>query len=253
MFNADNLVVTDIEQPKVVYSQKGRVFEMKNRHCFGLSFCMGGQITYVMDGKSYISNRDSIVLLPQGCTYTLYGDKEGFFTLINFNCENIKTNEILVIPTDNIQQLIKDFEAFNNLFLHNKSKFKIYSAFYEMLDKVFAAESQKHPLLQSAISFIEDNISDLQLSNVTLANHVNISEVYLRKLFLRYIGATPKQYILDLRIQKAKHLLAETILSVTAVSAECGFSNLYHFCRIFKQKTGLTPTEYAESSKSYSI
>ena len=253
MFNADNLVVTDIEQPKVVYSQKGRVFEMKNRPCFGLSFCTCGQISYKMNGKTYISNKDSIVILPKNATYTLFGDKEGIFPLINFNCENFYCHDILVIPVKNLPPYLRAFENINNLFLHNKSKLKIYSAFYNLLDEVFALDPQIHPLLQKAVEFIEKNIGDTELSNSTLAKSVNISEVYLRKLFLKYYDTTPKQYILDLRIQKAKHLLAETLLSVTAVSAECGFSNLYHFCRIFKQKTGLTPTEYAESSKSYSI
>jgi len=56
-----------------------------------------------------------------------------------------------------------------------------------------------------------------------------------------------------MRIQKAKSLLTNGTHTITAVSEECGFSSLYHFCRAFKEKTGMTPTEYAKDSKIYQI
>ena len=49
------------------------------------------------------------------------------------------------------------------------------------------------------------------------------------------------------------HLLISTALSITEISIECGFANLYHFCRTFKQRTGLTPTEYAAKNRFYEI
>lgn len=253
MFDINDMVVTNIEPPVVVYSKKGRVFQMENRPWFGLSFCTCGQISYKMNGKTYISNKDSIVILPQNATYTLYGDKEGIFPLINFNCENFYCHDILVIPVKNLPPYLRAFENINNLFLHNKSKLKIYSAFYNLLDEVFALDSQIHPLLQKAVEFIEKNIGDTELSNSTLAKSVNISEVYLRKLFLKYYDTTPKQYILEVRVRKAKQLLEENRISVTAISQECGFSSVYHFCRAFKQKVGISPTEYASSRKPYLI
>ena len=75
----------------------------------------------------------------------------------------------------------------------------------------------------------------------------------MRKLFLSYYHITPKQYVLDIRIRKAKQLLCDTPFSVTAIAEECGFSSVYHFCRVFKEKTGFTPTEYANLNKIYQI
>ena len=159
----------------------------------------------------------------------------------------------MVIPVKNLPPYLRAFENINNLFLHNKSKLKIYSAFYNLLDEVFALDLQIHPLLQKVVEFIEKNIGDTELSNSKLAKSVNISEVYLRKLFLKYYDTTPKQYILEVRVRKAKQLLEENRISVTAISQECGFSSVYHFCRVFKQKVGISPTEYANSRKSYLI
>ena len=68
-----------------------------------------------------------------------------------------------------------------------------------------------------------------------------VSEVYFRKLFLKHMNTSPKQYIIDIRLQKAKQLLAEGVFSISAISEKCGFSNPYHFCRIFKDRIGIPP------------
>ena len=44
-----------------------------------------------------------------------------------------------------------------------------------------------------------------------------------------------------------------SLLKINAVAEHCGFSNQYHFCRLFKEKTGLTPTEYMKQNRIYKI
>ena len=61
---------------------------------------------------------------------------------------------------------------------------------------------------------------------------------------MKHLNATPKQYISEIRLQKAKQLLTEGVLKINAVAETCGFSNQYHFSRFFKQNTGMTPTEF---------
>ena len=51
------------------------------------------------------------------------------------------------------------------------------------------------------------------------------------------------------RSAEAKQLLAENALKIGAVAQQCGFSNSYHFCRLFKEKTALTPTEYRRQNR----
>lgn len=249
----DEIVVTNIDAPIVVHSEKGRKFQMADRKSYGISLCISGQITYTMNGKQFISNQSNAVILPQGGTYSLYGDKEGLFPLINFKCENLNYDEIKVLPLENPQGCIKDFEALKDLFLHNKNHHKIYSTFYELLDKVSSSNSQIPYPLDSVIKYISENIQSSQLSNTYLAKKIGISEVYLRKLFLTHYNITPKQYILDIRIRKAKQMLRDTPFSVAAIAEECGFSNVYHFCRSFKQRTGLTPTQYTANNKVLKI
>lgn len=70
MISFDEMVVTNIRQPTVVYTKKGTFFTMESRQSFGLSFCLGGQITYTMNGKKYISDPDHAILTPQGSATT---------------------------------------------------------------------------------------------------------------------------------------------------------------------------------------
>ena len=71
--------------------------------------------------------------------------------------------------------------------------------------------------------------------------------------FIKHFGTSPKQFIIDLRIQRAKQMLAEGALSVSIISEKCGFSNPYHFCRLFKQRVGITPSEYRKANLIYEI
>lgn len=253
MINTNGIIVTDIQPPMVVHSAKGRTLQMKKRSSFGLSLCSSGQITYTMNGQKFVSDPTNAVLLPQGGTYTLSGDKEGLFPLINFTCAGLDCREIHVFPLQNPAACHQDFETIQNLFLYNGGRLKLYSAFYELLDKVFSAAPPRHDPLQPVLHYMEEHLAEPELSNAALAEQLGISEVYLRKLFARHHGISPRQYLLELRIRKAKQLLADTTGSVTAVAETCGFSSLYHFCRVFKAKTGMTPTEYAARHKTYQI
>ena len=248
----DKIIVTNIEEPFTVNSEKGKRIDMVHRNSYGISFCLCGQITYTMNGKEFVSTKDNAVLLPKNGTYSLHGDKEGLFPLINFDCEGFKLEEILVVPLDEPIASINGFDRIKELFLKKESHYKIYGAFYEMLDRIFCEKSKSNPLL-SVIRYIEENLSDPELTNKKIANQKGISEVYLRKLFIASFNTTPKQYVIDLRIKKAKSMLIDTPYSVTAISEICGFSSLYHFCRAFKEKTGTTPSEYAKYNKRFEI
>ena len=104
-----------------------------------------------------------------------------------------------------------------------------------------------------AINFIKNNISNPELSNLLISQNINISEVYLRKLFAAKYNISPKQYILDVRMQKAKRLLTESEYSISAIAEECGFSSVYSFSRAFKEKIALSPTEYAKKNKIFKL
>ncbi len=253
MISFDKLVVTGVRQPRVVYSPKGRIFKTGNRRYWGLCFCTSGQSTYTMNNKTYICNPHNAILLPLGSSYSLVGDSEGQFPVINFLCKGLDYKEITVIPLADPQECIQRFNTLQQLFLHNENPMKIYSTFYDLLDYLSSPNEQNADRLAFAMKYIKEHIQDPDLSNTKLARHIGISEVYLRKLFQARYHITPKQYILDIRIRKAKQCLVDTPFTIASISEECGFSSVYHFCHLFKQRTGKTPSQYAAENKNGQI
>lgn len=252
MKNLNDVTVTDITNVITVFSPKGRSEKINNRKSYGLSFCLEGQITYSHNGKKFISDKEHAVILPQGQSYTLYGDKKGVFPVINFTCADFLCDTITVLPIPNNESFIKDYEQIKALLLFEGNRARIMSIFYNLLHKLSSYCSIGNTVMP-ALKFIEKNYQNPNLTNKMLAHECQISEVYFRKLFTNQFKTTPKQFIVDIRIQKAKQLLSEGNLKINAVSYKCGFSNPYHFCRVFKEKTGLTPTEYMKQNRVYKI
>lgn len=240
----NEIIVTEIDSIVTIPSPKGRYEEMENRRCYGLSFCTEGQITYTHKGIEYISDPYHAIILPQGQNYSLYGNKKGLFPLINFKCMKPLCDTMLVLPVDNIRSYVKDFEYMKSLSLFEKNRTKIISVFYDIIYRLSSKDSTQSSVLLPAEKFLENNIDNAEITNEILAHQCGISEIYFRKIFTRQYGITPRQYIINIRINKAKQLLTDGILKINAVSEKCGFSNSNHFCRTFKEKTGLTPMEY---------
>lgn len=254
MINALNeITVTDITDIITFSSEKGRFKEINKREHYGLSFCTEGQITYTHNGKKYISDKSHAIILPKNQDYTLYGDKKGFFPVINFECTDFLCDEMLIFPVLNPDSYIKDYERMKALSIFKNNRTKIISIFYSIIHRLTSSVDTDSGILSPALKYLEDNYNDANITNALLSQKCDISEVYFRKLFLSRFKTTPKQYIIDIRIDRAKQLLTDGMLKINVIAENCGFSNPYHFCRVFKEKTGLTPTEYMKQNRMYKI
>ena len=97
--------------------------------------------------------------------------------------------------------------------------------------------------INKALSYMSENASQsLQVKEI--ADYVGLSRSYFSRLFLRETGQAPYEYLLDVRINKAKQMLALDALSVADIADQCGFSNASHFIRVFREKTGQTPASF---------
>lgn len=77
-----------------------------------------------------------------------------------------------------------------------------------------------------------------------LAEYLELSESYLSKLFRKEIGVPLSQYILDLKIEKAKNMLQFSNYNIVDIANYLSFSSQSHFIQVFQKKTGLTPHKY---------
>ena len=248
----NEIIITDITDIFTVFSPKGRSAKIQNRDSYALSFCEEGQITYTHNGNKFISDKDHAVILPQGQSYSIYGDKTGSFPVINFTCADILCDTVISLPIDNSKSYMKDFNRLQSLSLFGENRTEMMSIFYHMLHRLSSQNSSCQVILP-AIKYLENNYQNPNLTNKKLAEQCKLSEVYFRRVFTNYYNMSPKQFLIDIRINKAKQLLSEGAMKINVIASNCGFSNQYHFCRIFKEKTGLTPTEYMKQNMIYKL
>jgi len=91
--------------------------------------------------------------------------------------------------------------------------------------------------------FINANYA-LDLSLAELAAVAGMSTFHFAREFKRAAGSTPHQYLMKLRIERAKELLAKSEMSLVDVGCQSGFSHQSHFSRLFRKLTGTTPQSY---------
>ncbi|MBO5420455.1 MAG: helix-turn-helix domain-containing protein [Clostridia bacterium] len=103
--------------------------------------------------------------------------------------------------------------------------------------------SSYSPIVKSAVIAIDTDLS-AELSLSSLAKQLNVSNVYLSAIFKKETGKTVTEYINDKRISYAKHLLQTTSLQIQTVSLHCGIMDVHYFSKLFKQKTGKTPSGF---------
>jgi AraC family transcriptional regulator len=86
------------------------------------------------------------------------------------------------------------------------------------------------------------------ISLETLAQQVGYSTYHFAQLFRETTGATPHQFVLSKRLERARYLLTQTDLSLSQVTLEVGFQSQSHFTHTFKTHLGVTPRQYRRRS-----
>jgi len=104
----------------------------------------------------------------------------------------------------------------------------------------------RQALTAEAKRYIEAHLRD-HLSIKTVARQCKVSPSHLSHTFNKVEESGIMEYVTAARIALAKDLLRSSKLSVTEIAEEVGFSSIHYFSRIFKAKTGFTPSQYSRS------
>lgn len=246
--NWDQLNITDVLSVFTLHFSGHGVTSVPERHCWGLAFTDQGQITYCHRGKEFVLDNKHAVILPKDQLYTIKKQAEGDFHVINFACNDIFADTITVMPIENVDVILKDFLHLRKLFLNYGNKLLIMSLTYGIFYQLSEAYTGDSKMLSPAVEYLKMHYST-DISNSVLASKCYISEEYFRKLFKKAYGVSPKQYVIDMRINMAKQLLSEGCLKINEIAKQCGFSNPYHFSRLFKEKTSETPSAFMKRNK----
>ena len=166
-------------------------------------------------------------------------------------CKNILpaffdgTAKLNVITND--LETINSFDAIYNL--ENKNSLKTTANVYQFLSVLFEnnvlyfEKIQNNNLFQEIISFIEDNY-DKDLNIADISNKFGYSAAHFSRKFKSITGLSPISYLNILRLENAYKMLKEDYLTISEISAKCGFPDSNYFTRCFKKHFGKPPTMY---------
>lgn len=150
-----------------------------------------------------------------------------------------------------------DISLRNSGLLHNDigQRLKIGELLYLILTDADSCLRRKvlrasDTVLEQFISTIYQNIYN-DISIEELAGMTNRSLTSFKKEFRRIFNAPPHKWIIAQRLNRARILLASTSLTVSEVGAECAFTNISHFIKLFKQRFHATPATFRNRQELY--
>jgi AraC family transcriptional regulator len=102
--------------------------------------------------------------------------------------------------------------------------------------------------LRLAIEFMHDNFGR-ELALEEIASAAYLSEYHFARLFKQITGVTPHVYLANVRLERARKLLADTALPISEIASMVGYQSQSHFSKMFRSVTGITPRAYREAAK----
>ena len=115
--------------------------------------------------------------------------------------------------------------------------------------KTLSSEKNFSVLVKRAVLFIQDNYKDNTLDLVMVSEKVGCNPAYLSRLMKQEIGVSFKDFLSDLRIQKAIEMIKGDLYSINQIAEEVGYSSQHYFSTVFKNIVGMSPTECRKQVK----
>lgn len=255
---------------------------------YELIFVLDGSCNITVNGTTYTVKKNDAVFLRPGVPHSFYGTGESFvqphihFDLqydeysrkrrVSFKDEpDMSSEERLLVQEDVLSSAIPDvfvpcrLDTFQKHFFRAidiyREKPKNYLIAYKsellfLLDIIFEQfncygekeEADGLTAISSVKSYIDTNCRQV-LTLDGLAQQFYVNKYTLMRNFSKQYGVGVIKYYNEKRTELAKALLAKTNLSVSAVSEELNFTDIYTFSRFFKNNTGLSPMQYRKERK----
>lgn len=110
-------------------------------------------------------------------------------------------------------------------------------------------EKEEQGLAKSIEKYLKERINE-RLTLEELSADFAFSQTYIRNVFRKYAGCGIMEYLTELKIEKAKMIMRQETWTITEIAEKLGYGSIHYFSRQFKQKTGMSPTEYLRSLKA---
>ena len=250
-----------------------RKYEDHYHNAHEIIFIEEGEADFLISGKKYAAGKNSIIFInnfeSHKSTITKYPYKRYFILLDQKYLHFAITDPVLLSvfkqrPSlfehktdlacgsgDKIRQYIQEiYREYNSLSRHSEDMViymlnLIVISLYRLFPQYFPGYStgENYETIDKIEKYIESNYEKNILLSET-AKLFNCNMHYLSHLFKEITGYGFKEYLINQRMSKAKELLLKTNFSIGEVCVLCGFKNVNHFIRMFKQKEAVTPLKF---------
>ena len=252
------------EIEKSVQKNEWSMQDLHSHPHYEIYYLTKGEREFLLSNALYKLEAPVLIVIPP---HTMHKTEGGAFERYNvnvassyldpFQTETLQAQALKIIkPTcDEQADLNKIFEALdatNKRLKHTKYVQKaLFSCIILKLNQLegsieqpsASAKNVVPTLVLKAIDYLNLNYSE-KITLDDLANVFFVSKGALIYNFKKYTGVSPIDFLLNVRLAKAKEFLLNTKKSVGEVSDLCGFSSSNYFGLIFKQKEGLSPANY---------
>ena len=212
----------------------------------------------VSEGEGFFEFNGKRMILGKGSTVFI---KKNFPVAYGGVSENFKTSWV-TFDGHGVDGLLAHFNIGGYAVIHNKSaesqieemiklsktnfsfeilSSRIYSMAIDLF--VFLKNENKQPILKKAKNYIESNYQK-DVSIEEISKNVGMSQSLLFKLFRTEERTTPMKYLQKVRIEKANAMLIKGDMKIYEIAKACGFSDVAYFCKVYRNKTGYSPTAY---------
>ncbi len=221
----------------------------KNKHSHDyaqLMLPMRGNVLIETSYKELSIEEKYMFFLPPDCDHFYQGNVDNEMLVLDIPTHMVSKEHMerikggMVVPFDERWHSIRSL-LLSELMYGNKQENlnQLFYYFYNILINEEKPES---------ISYIHDHYTeDIHIEFLAELEHYNAS--YYTEWFKKQMGMTPKEYIQQLRIKKAKELIVDTDYSMIQIGLMVGYQHPSSFSRAFKDLTGLSPNEYRIKSK----
>ena len=248
-------------------SNNKKEITFKKMH-YVFTYVFKGKGSYSVDGKTYAIGKDNLLLFPpEQVTYSPDKNEPWEYMWIEFT--GSKANELLNKAGLSAQNPVfkpknpeKFFELFADLLenciadeLRNNYQYACAASLMQMFFLIITQQSEstmtengEKTSINSIIQYIYANYSDPELSLKKISDKFFFSPPYLSRIFKKAMNISPSQYIIQLRINKAKRMLQNNQFKIANIAYSCGYSSPYYFSLEFKRIVGLSPSKYKQQT-----
>lgn len=213
-----------------------------------------GSTWYYFNNEKYYSSPNSIILVAPNVRYTYECIEPGRVGILFFDLD-MDGDGIYVFDIANSEKVLSAFKKIlrdqGDVLCNIKCLKELYHIFEILIEngnKKLSSSSEEKDKVAIAYEYISDSFVDNGISNSSLASMCGLSEAHFRKIFTLVYGMPPMTYLRKKRMEAAKQIISDGCYkTISDIASKVGYSDVYHFSKMFKRYTGYTPNQYKKT------